>query len=174
MYKKWLFFIFILMHTNIHSQAQKESHPLSFMFGTWKGQGVISSPEGKKITDITEHVYCKLGCSILVVEGLGTRTDSATGEKSIVHDAFGIITRNQETGKWFMRAYRNEDVIDVEVKRMEEKKISWEMPLPNHAGVIRFTTDFSEPSQWKGIGEYSRDGKEWSLFMETHLTKVVE
>lgn len=122
MLKKIVFLFVIITQINTLMQAQKESHPFAFMFGTWKGQGIISSPEGKKITDITEHVYCKLGCSIIVVEGLGTRTDSSTGEKTIVHDAFGIITQNKETKQWFMRAYRNEDVIDVEVKLNGDKK----------------------------------------------------
>ena len=162
------------MHTNVNVQAQKVNSPLSFMFGTWEGQGIISSPDGKKVTDITEHVYCKLDCSIIVVEGLGTRTDSITGEKTIVHDAFGIFTHNKENDQWWMRAYRNGDVIDVAVKLTEGNKISWEMPLEKNAGVIRFSTDFSEPLKWKGVGEFSKDGKNWVVFMETNLTKVKE
>ncbi|MBL7772779.1 MAG: hypothetical protein JNM95_07960 [Chitinophagaceae bacterium] len=174
MYKIIITVIYILMQTTMLSQVQSETNPLSFMFGTWKGRGIISSPEGKKETDITEQVSSKLNGSIVVVEGLGTRTDASTGQKQVVHDAFGILTQDKTTKRWMMRAYRNDEVIDVEVTIVAAHTIRWEMPLPHNAGNMRFTTDFSEPRTWKGTGEYSRDGKEWMVVMETNLTKVGE
>lgn len=92
------------MQTNMLAEAQSNLSPLSFMFGTWKGSGTISSPEGKKVTDITENVSTKMSGTLIVVEGLGTRTDPATGEKTIVHDAFGILTQDKTSRQWMMRA----------------------------------------------------------------------
>lgn len=48
------------------------------------------------------------------------------------------------------------------------------MPLPHDAGIVRFSTDFSEALTWKGLGEYSKDGKQWHVFMETNLTQITE
>lgn len=70
--------------------------------------------------------------------------------------------------------HHNDDVIDVAVNILGDKIIRWEMPLPQHAGTMHFTTDFSESGKWKRLGEYSRDGKQWMVVMETNLTKVNE
>lgn len=42
----------------------------------------------------------------------------------------------------------------------------------NNGGTMRFTTDFTVTDQWKGTGEYSRDGQNWMKVMETELTKM--
>lgn len=129
---------------------------------------------GKNFTNITETVDCKLDCAVLAVEGLGTKIDSLTKEETIVHDAYGVISKDPKTDKWVMRAYKKDEVIDAEIEFINEKIIRWELPIPNNGGTIRFTTDFTTADTWKGTGEYSRDGQNWMKIMETELTKVVE
>jgi hypothetical protein len=171
MRNKILIIIFTFLgFADVH--AQTTNNPLSFMVGKWKGSGWMMTQNGKQFNDITENVVCKLDCAVLSVEGLGTKTDSLTKKQITVHDAFGVISKDVKSNKWFMRAYKKGDVIDAEIIFVSEKVIRWELPIPNNGGVMRFTTDFSTTGKWKGTGEYSRDGQSWMVIMETELTKV--
>lgn len=152
--------------------SQHESNPLSFMVGKWEGKGWMMTQNGKQFTNITENVVCKSACAVLSVDGLGTMMDTVTNKEIVVHDAFGVISKDQKNNKLMMRAYKKGEVIDAEIMFVGEKIIRWELPIPNNAGTMRFTTDFTEKDQWKGTGEYSRDGKNWMLMMQTELIKV--
>lgn len=156
------------------SYAQSESNPLSFMVGKWKGSGWMMTQTGKQFTNITESVICKLDCAVLSVEGMGTKYDSLAKKEIVVHDAFGVISKDSKTNNWMMRAYKKAEVIDAEIVFVSEKVIRWALPIPNNGGTMRFTTDFSSPNKWKGTGEYSRDGKNWMVIMETELTKIID
>lgn len=172
---KKTFLVFALLVVNFVSiHAQNNTNPLSFMIGKWKGSGWMMTREGKQFTNITENVVCKLDCGVLSVEGLGTKLDSLTKKQVIVHDAFGVISKDPKTNKWMMRAYKKEEVIDAEIIFVSEKVIRWELPIPNNGGTMRFTTDFTTTDKWKGTGEYSRDGKSWMIIMQTELTKVTD
>lgn len=154
--------------------TQNEDNPLSFMIGTWKGSGYMMTREGKQFTTITESVFCKLDCAVLSVEGVGTKPDSLTNKEIIVHNAFGVISKDLKSNKWVMRAYRKGEVIDAEIVTVSEKIIRWELPIPKNGGIMRFTTDYTTTDKWKGTGEYSRDGKSWMIMMQTELTKVID
>jgi len=154
--------------------AQSEDNPLSFMVGKWKGNGWMMTQSGKQFTNITENVVCKLDCAVLSVEGLGTKQDSLTNQQIIVHDAFGVISKDLKNNKWVMRAYKKGDVIDAEIVFVSEKVIRWKLPIPNNSGTMQFTTDFTDAGKWKGTGEYSRDGQNWMIMMQTELTKVID
>ncbi|MDX2245966.1 MAG: hypothetical protein SF052_04260 [Bacteroidia bacterium] len=173
MKKTILAFAFILL-SFVHIQAQNEINPLSFMVGKWEGSGWMMTREGKQFTNITENVMCKLDCAVLSVEGLGTKLDSLTNKQITVHDAFGVIAKDLKSNKWVMRAYKKEEVIDAEIVFVSEKVIRWELPIPNNGGTMRFTTDFATTDKWKGTGEYSRDGKNWMIMMQTELTKLTD
>lgn len=154
--------------------AQSEINPLAFMVGKWEGSGWMMTQNGEQLTKVTENVVCKLDCAVLAVEGLGIKRDSLSHMETIVHDAFGVISKDPETDRWVMRAYRKGDVIDAEIVFVSEKVIRWALPVPNNGGTMRFTTDFTSVDKWKGTGEYSRDGQNWIKVMETELEKVRE
>lgn len=166
--------IIIVLISSVSVCAQSETNPLSFMIGKWKGSGWMMTQNGKQFTNITENVACKLDCAVLSVEGLGTKLDSLTKKQITVHDAFGVISKDTKNNKWIMRAYKKGEVIDAEIVFVSEKVIRWELPIPNNGGTMRFTTDFSITDKWKGTGEYSRDGKNWMIMMQTELTKVTD
>ena len=145
-------------------------HKMSFMTGEWQGEGWSMTRAGKNLSHITEKVECKLGCNLLVVSGLGTKTDSTTNEVSIVHEAFGVITYDKAADKHMIRAYKNEDVVVTDIVFLEEKLFQWSIPAPG--GTVRFTVDFRQPDTWKEFGEYSQDGATWWKSMEMELRKV--
>lgn len=162
----------LLIFTSVSAQA--ENNPLGFMVGKWKGSGWMMTQNGKQFTNISEVIQCKLDCEVLSVEGLGVKYDSLTRKEVVVHDAYGVISKDTKNNKWVMRAYKKGEVIDADIIFVSGKKIRWELPVPGNAGRMRFTTDYSVAGKWKGTGEYSRDGNSWMVIMETDLTKLVD
>lgn len=145
---------------------------LSFMVGEWHGEGWQMTRTGKETSMIKEIAECKLDCNIIAVSGLGTKTDPTTGETTVVHEAFGVITYDQNTGKHMIRAYKENDVIESEIVMLEKRIFQWSIPAPG-GGTVRFTVDFTQPDVWKEKGEYSRDGVNWMPTMEMELKKRV-
>ena len=144
---------------------------LDFMKGDWKGNGWMMTEKGRSGSSITEHVECKVGCSIYVAEGLGKRYDSVEKKEVVVHDAFGVTTYDKTKGKWILRAFKNGMMTESELSFISDMKFSWSLPAPG-SGKIRFTTDFSS-GKWVEIGEFSRDeGATWMKIMEMSLEKV--
>ncbi len=167
-----------LMMTPTFSQNQPEKvtnsmEPLFFMMGKWEGTGWTMTREGKSNSNIKEHVYCKTDCNILVAEGLGTKTNPETNETIVVHEAFGVMFKDPETGKFTLRAYKDNNISISEVEIIDEKIIRWKLELPNQ-GTVRFTSDYSQKDKWIEIGEFSRDGENWMQFLGMDLTRVAE
>ncbi|MDZ4707456.1 MAG: hypothetical protein SH818_03555 [Saprospiraceae bacterium] len=150
--------------------AQTGPNKLAFMEGEWQGLGWMMTQGGNQSSNILEKVECRQGCTVLVVTGLGTKTDSITKETKTVHDAFGVISYDNKAGKYMMRAYRNGEVTDAAIEFLNDKTIRWSMVTPQ-GGTVRFTTDFTESNKWKEMGEFSRDGNSWMKIMEMELLK---
>ncbi|MFD2823368.1 hypothetical protein ACFS5M_06780 [Lacinutrix iliipiscaria] len=144
---------------------------LNFMVGEWKGTGWMMTRNGKETTEITEKVEYKLENDIMVVEGLGTKTDSITKETKIVHDAFGVIFFDLKSNSLMINAYKKGEFIQSEIVLIEDKIIQWNMDIPNR-GKVRFTVNFNTENKWLEIGEFSRDGTNWMTFLEMNLEKI--
>lgn len=159
-------------------QAQNDSlnhkatiDKLDFMIGEWEGNGWMMTRNGKENAKINEKVQYKLENDIMVVEGLGTKTDSITNEQKIVHNAFGIIFFDTKANSLMIDAYKEGESIQSKIEFIEEKIIQWKMDIPNQ-GKVKFTVDFSTNNKWIEIGEFSRDGENWMKFLEMNLDKI--
>ncbi|MCB0266330.1 MAG: hypothetical protein KDH98_24530, partial [Calditrichaeota bacterium] len=61
---------------------------LDFLIGKWKGVGWQMTPQGaKEDAMVEENIQPKLDGLVLMVEGVGKRTDPETGKEMIVHNA---------------------------------------------------------------------------------------
>jgi len=162
------------------SQAQNDStatklsvEKLDFMVGEWEGTGWMMTRNGKEQSIIKEKAEFKLDKSIIVVEGLGTKTDTITNEVKIIHNAFGIIFFDSKNNKLSMNAYKNGESTQSEIEFIKDKVFQWKMEIPN-SGKVRFTVDFSIDDKWTEIGEFSRDGINWMQFLGMELTRKKE
>lgn len=151
-------------------EAGVPKNQLSYMVGEWHGEGWQMTRSGKETSTVKETVECKLDCNLIIVSGLGTKTNPTTGEVTVVHEAFGVITYDQNSNKHMIRAYKAGDVIEAEIVLLEERIFQWSIPAPG-GGSVRFTVDFTQPDVWKEKGEYSRDGVTWMPSMEMELRK---
>ncbi|MFL0352320.1 hypothetical protein [Xanthomarina sp. GH4-25] len=145
--------------------------PLQFMLGKWEGNAWSMTRDGKVESNISEHIYCKTNCNIMVAEGLGTKINPETNETVIVHDAFGIMYLDPDTKKLTLRAYKDNKISISEIELIEDKVIRWEMTIPNQ-GTARFTSDYSTENTWIEVGEFSRDGETWIQFLGMELIRI--
>jgi len=175
-YKILTVLIFLIGINEVQSQNDSIKNPLTLdklnvMIGEWEGTGWMMTRNGKENTEITEKVEYKLENDMMVVEGLGTKTDSITKETKIVHEAFGIVFFDSKSNSLMINAYKKGEFIQSKILLIEEKIIQWNMEIPNQ-GKVRFTVDFSTKNKWIEFGEFSRDGINWMKFLEMNLDRI--
>ena len=175
--KKLIISILILFIGINFSIAQNDSiktqisiDKLDFMIGEWEGTGWMMTRTGKEESIVKEKAEYKLEESIIVVEGLGTKTDTITNDVKVVHNAFGIIFFDSKNNTLSMNAYKNGESTQSKIEFIEDKIFQWNMEIPNQ-GKIRFIVDFSTDNKWIETGEFSRDGVSWMKFLGMELTR---
>src|SRR5881396_232183 len=100
---------------------------LSFLIGEWSGDGPAARGPGI-VLDLsqTEVAEFKLDGLVLMIEGVG-RTKS---DGKLALQALGLITFDDVTGSYRMRAYNDGRWLETEVKLLDDgKSLSWSFAL---------------------------------------------
>jgi hypothetical protein len=122
---------------------------LEFLVGDWVGEAsVLRGPGQFAELAQTESAHFKLDGLVLMIEGVG-RT-KADGKLSL--QALGLISFDDETGSYRMRAFNDGRWLETEVKLADDgNSISWGFTLGEFktATVLRI----SENGEWTEHGE---------------------
>jgi len=122
---------------------------LAFLVGKWAGEArLLRGPVEWVELHQTEEARYKLDGLILVVEGIG-RTKS--GGHSVLQ-AFGIISFDDESGEYRMRAFNDGRFLETQVKLLAEGKgMSWGFVL----GEVRTNSvlRINESGEWTELAE---------------------
>jgi hypothetical protein len=125
----------ILPGTVVYGMAQQPLHQpglvkqrdamqkLSFLVGSWSGEVHVQRGPGNLATLFqTEDVEYKLGGLVLVIEGTGrTQTDQQPSLQ-----ALGIISYDDATGAYHMRAWNDGRFLESDVQLLEDgKSLRW-------------------------------------------------
>ena len=162
----------LLLMFAIPALAADEMKQLEFLAGEWKGEGWFRMGPGEP-SKVVQHekVTPKAGGAALLIEGVG-RAKTADGTPgAVVHDAAALVGWDEQAQKYVMAtavAGRGASSPWLEVRG--DKHVVWGMDIPN--GKMRYTITITEKGEWFEIGEYSRDGAQWSKFFEMTLTRV--
>jgi hypothetical protein len=108
------------MHTpNIEAQ-RAAMQKLAFLIGDWSGEASLL--RGGQLVDLaqTESAQFKLDGLILVIEGIGRSKADGTP----ILQAFGIISFDDASGQYRMRAFNDGRWLDAEVKIPDAQTIS--------------------------------------------------
>jgi hypothetical protein len=100
---------------------------LDFLVGKWTGEARLARGAGETI-DLaqTEEAGFRLGGLILVIEGVGRAKSSG----ATVLQAFGIISYEDDSQTYFMRAFNDGRFLETEIKLLEEGKgMTWGFAL---------------------------------------------
>lgn len=135
--------------------------------GNWTGSGWIQMGPQRHEFIQTETVALHANGTALTIDGLGR---DAGAPDQIIHQAFAVISYDQNAGKYLMRAIRGDgNHVDADFSVHDDGSISWGFLHPM-AGNVRYTIRLEE-GQWVERGSMSRDDTTWFPFFEMRLTK---
>jgi hypothetical protein len=131
-------------------QAQREAmQELAFLAGKWVGETTLLRGPAEIVELVqTEEAQYKLDGLILVIEGVGR---TASNGQTLLQ-AFGIISHDDETGKYWLRAFNDGRFLETEVKLLEQGKgMTWGFALGEvkTKSVLRI----NERGEWTEIAE---------------------
>ena len=152
-------------------EAQVEAiKKLDLWVGEWKGSGWRSSARGQRQEfTIVETVRRKVGGSVLLVEGRGTKKADKK-EEVVVHEALTVVSYDGKAKRyrWQSHDLRGQ-ALDVEPK-LVDGGIEWGFRSEEGGVTVRFTIQF-DAKRWHEVGEASTDGKTWNKFLEMTLER---
>lgn len=181
---RWLISMVLLLNTfpllEISAVTGQEHKPLSAQLqamkkfnlwvGQWIGSGWALSENGQRIEfTLAEKVERKVGGTVLLVEGHGTRKNDK-GAEIVTHDGLVVVSFNEKTNRYHWHGHDvSRGTIDAELKLIDGG-FEWAFKAEERAATIRFTIKINE-KQWHELGEVSIDGKNWHRFMEVTLQR---
>jgi hypothetical protein len=122
---------------------------LDFLVGEWAGEATVLRAQGQFEELVqSESARFRLDGLVLVIEGVGR----AKADARVVLQALGLISFDDETGTYRMRAFNDGRWLETEVKLLDsERAIVWGFAL----GDIKTSTvlRMNEKGEWTEQGE---------------------
>lgn len=135
---------------------------LGFLVGKWVGEARVLRGPGEPVVLLqTEEAQFKLDGLILEIEGIGrTKLDNKP-----VLEALGIISFDDETDTYHMRAFNDGRFLETDVKLLEDgKSLAWGFALGSikTSSVLRI----NEKDEWTELAEITIDSQPTRKLME--------
>jgi hypothetical protein len=148
------------------TEAQRAAmRKLSFLVGKWTGEVRIFRGVGESLELVqTEEAEFKLNGLVLVIEGTGR--NRADGKAAL--QALGMISFDDESGTFHMRAYNDGRCLETEVKLAENGMgMTWGFTL----GEIKTTSvmRISELGDWTELHEIAIGSQPPRRLMEVRV-----
>jgi hypothetical protein len=149
------------------TEAQRAAmRKLSFLVGKWTGEVRIFRGVGESLELVqTEEAEFKLNGLVLVIEGTGRNT--ADGKAAL--QALGMISFDDESGTYHMRAYNDGRYLETEVRLAENGiGMTWGFTL----GEIKTSSlmRISEVGDWTELHEITIGSQPPRRFMEVRVS----
>ena len=152
---------------DLHVQREAMKR-LAFLEGKWAGEARMRRGPGEPLSVIqTEEAQYKLGGLILVIEGVGR--SKADGEPAL--QALGIISYDDETSTYHMRAFNNGLFLETDVQLLEDgKSLRWGFKL----GEIRTSSllRINEKGEWTELTEITVGAQPPRKLMELTVRRL--
>jgi hypothetical protein len=136
---------------------------LDFLVGRWSGEArMLRGPGEPVVMKQTEEVQYKLGGLLLVIEGVGI-----TDGKPVLQ-ALGIVSYDDESGTYHMRAFNDGRFLETEVKLIE-KGFTWGFALGQYrtSSVMRI----DEKGNWTELHEITIGAQAPRRYMELSVSQ---
>jgi hypothetical protein len=136
---------------------------LDFLVGKWAGEARMLRGPGEPVVMVqTEEVQYKLGGLLLLIEGVGT----AEGKPAL--QALGIVSYDDETGTYHMRAFNDGRFLETEVKLID-KGFTWGFALGQYrtSSVMRI----DEKGNWTELHEITIGTQAPRKYMELSVSR---
>jgi hypothetical protein len=134
---------------------------LNFLVGTWVGEAHVLRAPGQTVQLVqSEDARYKLDGLILVIEGIGK-----TSAGALVLQALGVISYEDESNAYRMRAFNDGRFLETEVKLLDEGEgMSWGFAM----GEVRTKSvlRINERGEWTEIHEINIGSQSTKKLME--------
>ncbi len=152
------------------SEQQQAMKKLDLWVGQWKGSGWAISETGQRFNfNLIETVQRKVGGTVLLVEGRGTRKAN-NGDEVTTHDGITLVYYNSKAQQYLWNGHEQaRKPINAELKPVDGG-MEWFFKIEDRGATIRFTIKLSA-KRWYEVGEISLDGKTWNKLMEVTLER---
>jgi len=172
-------FFFFLLTLNLVNMAQAPQTPnieaqraamkrLDFLVGEWSGQASAARGPGLVVElEQSEVAQFKLDGLVLMIEGVG-RTKS---DGKLALQALGLISFDDASGAYRMRAYNDGRWLETDVKLLEDGKgLSWGFSLEEIStkSVLRI----NEKGEWTELAEITVGARASQKLMELVVRRV--
>jgi len=141
---------------------------LSFLVGKWSGEAHIFRQPDQPLELIqTEEAQYELDGLVLMIEGIGR----SKADAKPVLQALGIVSYDDETGTYRMRAYNDGRYLETEIKLADGGNgLTWGFSL----GEVKTTSvlRISEKAEWTELHEISIGSQPPRKFMELRVTRT--
>jgi len=142
---------------------------LSFLIGKWSGEASVLRAPGQFV-DLhqTEEAQFKLDGLVLMIEGIGRRKSDDT----FALQALGLISFDDESGTYRMRAFNDGRWLESEVKlAVEGNSITWGFSLGEMrtSSVLRI----NESGEWTEFAELTISTRPPQKLMDLAVRRVV-
>lgn len=139
---------------------------ISFMVGTWNGDGWADAQGQHHAFRGTEIILPKCEGAIMSLEG--NHYIDAGGRQIPIHNAFGFIRFDDRTGRYYMRSHLANG-LEMEFDfTPNETGYTWKMPHPVY-GEVLYTATF-KGDDWMEYGDAMKDGKPVRIY-EMHMKR---
>ena len=143
---------------------------LAFLIGKWSGEACILQGPGQSL-DLhqTEEVQYKLDGLLLVIEGVGR----SKSDNELALQAFGLVSFDDETSTYRMRAFNDGRFLESEVKLLDEPNaITWGFALgPYKTKSVLLINDRGE---WTELAEITIASDPPKKLLELTVRRVDE
>jgi hypothetical protein len=141
---------------------------LGFLAGKWTGEArLLRGPGEPLVLAQTEEARYKLGRLILEIEGIGrTKPDNQP-----VLQALGIISFDDETGTYHLRAFNDGRFLQTEVKLLEDgQSLTWGFAL----GTIKTSSvlRINEKGEWTELAEITIGSQPPRRFLQLTVKRL--
>lgn len=150
---------------NAQRQAMKR---LGFLVGQWQGQGRMLRAPGEWIEfSQTEHGEYKLDGLLLVIEGEGR----ATSDGRLVLQAYGIVSYDDATSKYHMRAFNDGRWLESDMALADNsKELTWGFELGEI--TTKSTLRVTDAGEWTESHDITIGTQPAKRFMELMVQQV--
>jgi hypothetical protein len=139
---------------------------LSFLIGKWLGEACLQRGSGEALELIqSENAEYKLDGLLLMIEGIGRKLDG-----SVVLQALALVSCDDETGAYRMRAFNDGRYLETELKLLDDGRgMSWGFVL----GEIRTNSvlKLNEKGDWTERTHVTAGSAPARLLMEVSVRR---
>lgn len=173
-------FCAVLLMPTVEAGAQAPAPPaaqleamraLDAWVGEWEGAGWRWTEQGRRRDfRVVESVRAVVGGSVLIVEGTAMAA-GADGGDVVVHEALGVLSYDEEAGRYRFRAHDLKgQPVDADFRRTD-RGAQWGFRVEEQNVELRFTIEL-DADRWHEHGEVSVDGgATWHPLMEMTLRR---